>query len=92
MRSKNTFLFTFFIVIQLIPICTLDSVVEAKSYPRVNGYMKNNGAYVSQYNRSKGDKNYNNNWSVKPNINPYKGNAGSRQPTWNNRRPTRRPY
>jgi hypothetical protein len=59
----------------------------------VHGYFRSNGTYVQPYYRSAPDHSYNNNWSTRPNINPYTGKEGTHQPTWNNRPPSRtNPY
>jgi hypothetical protein len=54
----------------------------------VHGYYRNNGTYVAPHYRSQPDSSYNNNWSVSPNVNPYTGKYGTRQPTWNNQPPS----
>ena len=54
----------------------------------VGGHYRSNGAYVAPYSRSSKDTSYNNNWSVRPNVNPYTGQAGSLRPTWNDRAPS----
>ena len=43
----------------------------------VSGYTKKNGAYVDPHQRSAPDTNSNNNWSSKPNVNPYTGKQGT---------------
>jgi len=42
----------------------------------VHGYVKQNGTYVTPHYRSNPNGNFNDNWSTKPNINPYTGNEG----------------
>ena len=59
---------------------------------RVDGYYRNNGVYVAPHYRSAPDSSYNNNWNVKPNVNPYTGNVGTHKPTWNNQPPPPNPY
>jgi len=44
----------------------------------VSGHFRSNGKYVAPYMRSDADGNFYNNWSTKPNINPYKGTMGTR--------------
>ena len=44
----------------------------------VNGYTRNNGTYVQPYHRTAPDNNFNNNYSTRPNINPYTGQEGTR--------------
>lgn len=53
----------------------------------VQGYTKKNGTYVQPHYRSSPDRSYNNNWSVRPNVNPYTGQRGTRSPTFNNQSP-----
>lgn len=57
----------------------------------VRGYTKRNGTYVAPHYRSSPDKSYNNNWSVKPNVNPYTGRQGTRRPAYNDRSPAYNP-
>ncbi|MGN6769978.1 MAG: hypothetical protein ACTHJQ_09060 [Rhizobiaceae bacterium] len=54
----------------------------------VRGYTTHSGTYVAPHYRSSPDSSYNNNWSVKPNYNPYTGQSGYRNPTYNDRTPT----
>ncbi len=54
----------------------------------MRGYYRSNGTYVAPHWRSSLDHSYNNNWSVSPNVNPYTGVQGTRQPTWNDRAPS----
>ena len=53
----------------------------------VRGYMKRDGTYVSPHWRSSPNSSYNDNWSVRPNINPYTGQLGTRSPTFNDQSP-----
>jgi hypothetical protein len=54
----------------------------------VRGHYRSNGTYVAPYHRSSRDSSYNNNWSVRPNVNPYTGRQGSLAQTWNDRAPS----
>ncbi len=58
----------------------------------VRGYYRSNGTYVAPHWRSSPDSSYNNNWSVKPNVNPFTGQEGTRQPTYNDRPPSSNSY
>jgi hypothetical protein len=49
---------------------------EADTY--VRGYFRSNGTYVQPHYRSNPDGNFYNNWSTKPNVNPYTGYTGTR--------------
>jgi hypothetical protein len=44
----------------------------------VHGYFRKDGRYVAPHHQSNPDTNFNNNWSTKPNINPYTGQTGTR--------------
>jgi hypothetical protein len=46
----------------------------------VKGYLRSDGTAVPPHMRSAPDSSYNNNWSIKPNENPYTGQQGTRQP------------
>ena len=45
----------------------------------VRGYYRSNGTYVQSHYRSNPDGNFYNNWSTRPNVNPYTGRAGTRR-------------
>lgn len=70
----------------------IGTATGASAQTRVDGYYRNNGTYVAPHNRSAPDSSYNNNWNVKPNLNPYTGNMGTHKPTWNNQPPPSNPY
>ena len=44
----------------------------------VSGYRRSNGTYVPAHYRSTADRSFHNNWSTKPNTNPYTGSRGTR--------------
>ena len=67
-------------------------VGEAIAQVRVQGYTRRDGTYVQPYTRSSPNRSYNDNWSVRPNVNPYTGRRGTRSPTYNDRPPARSPY
>jgi hypothetical protein len=52
-----------------------------------NGYIYQNRGYVAPHYQSAPDHSYNNNWSASPNVNPYTGQQGTRQPTYDDRPP-----
>lgn len=63
------------------------TTVEAQGvYHR--GYSNPSGTYVAPHYQSAPDHSYNNNWGVAPNVNPYSGQMGTRQPTFNDRPPS----
>ena len=46
----------------------------------VPGRFRHDGTYVQPHMRSAPDSSFNNNWSTYPNVNPYTGQQGTRQP------------
>ncbi len=44
----------------------------------VRGHVTKQGVYVPPHQRTTPDKTINNNWSTKPNTNPYTGKEGSK--------------
>ena len=44
----------------------------------VRSYTKKDGTHVEAHRRSTPDKSFENNWSTKPNSNPYTGKSGTR--------------
>ena len=53
-------------------------VAPASADVYVPGYFRSSGAYVPSHYRSSADGYFYNNWSTKPNINPYTGSMGTR--------------
>ena len=51
------------------------------SYPRshmVRPHMRRDGRFIPQHRQSNPNKEWRDNWSTKPNVNPYTGREGSR--------------
>ena len=48
------------------------------SSTHIHGYVKRDGTHVESHERSKSDKNFENNWTTKGNENPVTGKDGSR--------------
>lgn len=47
----------------------------------VNGYTKRDGTYVAPHQRSDPNRTQRDNYSSKPNVNPYNGKKGMKEPT-----------
>jgi hypothetical protein len=62
-------------------------VTDAFSDTYVRGYTRRDGTYVQPHYRSSPNNSYNDNYSTRPNVNPYTGQTGTRSPTWNDRPP-----
>jgi hypothetical protein len=55
----------------------------------VRGYYRANGTYVAPHFQSAPDGNFYNNWSTRPNVNPYTDVEGTREtPTYRTYTPT----
>jgi hypothetical protein len=61
----------------------------AQSSTYVNPYVRNNGTYVQGHHRTTPDSSIYNNWSTRPNVNPYTGRVGTRDPATRPVRPYR---
>lgn len=48
---------------------------------RVHGYKKRDGTYVAPHHRSDPNRTQRDNYSSKPNVNPYNGKKGTKEPT-----------
>ena len=75
------------LILGLVAITVGLASFTATAQTHVNGYFKSNGTYVQPHYRSSPDSSYNNNWSVSPNVNPYTGKRGTRQPILINQSP-----
>jgi hypothetical protein len=65
-----------YLSITVLMISLSNSAFAAKS---VRGYTKKDGTYVAPSHRSDANKTQRDNWSSKPNSNPYTGKKGSKQ-------------
>lgn len=50
------------------------------SQESVKGYVKKNGTYIQPHKRSDKNNTQKDNWSSKPNYNPYTGKKGTKTP------------
>lgn len=57
---------------------SMSAAVSAQVY--VRGHTTKNGTYVAPHYRSSPDSSKLNNWSTKGNVNPYTGQAGTKDP------------
>lgn len=49
----------------------------------VRGYVRSDGTYVAPHMQTAPDSSVYNNWSTRPNVNPYTGREGTRNPVPN---------
>ena len=63
-----------------VALIGLASAVAADPPVQVRGYFKADGTYVEPHVRSAPNNTTADNWTTAPNINPYTGTQGTRQP------------
>jgi len=49
---------------------------------RVRGYNRADGTYVAPHTRTAPNSTTTDNWSTRPNVNPYTGKEGTRSPSY----------
>jgi len=54
--------------------------IYATSSHNVRGYTKKDGTYVAPHRATDPNKTQRDNWSSKPNVNPYTGKEGTKEP------------
>ena len=64
----------------LLGTCLMALPAFAQGDVYVQGHFRSDGTYVQPYYRSAPNNSRLDNWSVKPNINPYTGQKGTRNP------------
>jgi hypothetical protein len=74
-----------FIVPVIMVLSQMGFVAEAKntssgSSNSVQGYTKKDGTYVAPHQRTNPNGTQRDNWSSKPNYNPYTGKEGKKEP------------
>ena len=67
------------VIIFFIALC-LCQFAQAASNHAVRGYIKKNGTYVAPTRKTNPNRTQTDNWSSKPNVNPYTGKSGSKEP------------
>ena len=68
----------FILIIAAAAICIFAQSQEVKAGNYVSGYFRSNGTYVAPHYRSSANSNFYDNYSTKPNVNPYTGKTGTR--------------
>lgn len=62
----------------LLALGFLTAISFAQGSSRVRTYVKRDGTIVQSHRRTNPDRSFNNNWSTKPNTNPYTGATGTK--------------
>jgi hypothetical protein len=76
-KNRMVRVLTYLLIFSLLLLPAFPAFADDVS---VKGYFRQDGAYVQPHMRSAPDSSYNNNWSTYPNVNPYTGQQGTRQP------------
>lgn len=61
----------------LLMTCITSNAFATK---RVNGYVKRDGTYVAPHHRTDPNRTQRDNYASKPNVNPYNGKKGTKNP------------
>ena len=61
-----------------------------QSQTHVRGHLRSDGTYVPPHYRTTQNSTRNDNWTTRPNVNPYTGRVGTRAPDYSS--PSYRPY
>lgn len=69
------------IVVLAVALAALSTPALAQGSNSVRGHFRSDGTYVQPHQRTNPDRSTSNNWSSKPNVNPYTGQQGVRNPT-----------
>jgi hypothetical protein len=73
------------LLISILLIACFAQICQAKNSSSggsnsVNGYTKKDGTYVAPHQRTNPNSTQRDNWSSKPNYNPYTGKEGKKEP------------
>ena len=72
----------FLTILTFLSTLTVSNISFAVGSHSVSGYVKSNGTTVKSHIRTNSDRTQRNNWTSKPNVNPYTGKAGTKTPRW----------
>ncbi len=61
----------------ILPVLALVASPSVAETVRVKGHVNKDGVYVAPHVRTAPDSRVTNNWSSKPNVNPYTGKSGT---------------
>lgn len=61
-------------LVLLLPLAALSAGSHA-----VKGYIKKDGTYVAPHRQTNSNSTQKDNWSSKPNVNPYTGKYGTKE-------------
>ncbi len=61
---------------------TTFTFAQNRSDVNVSGYYKTNGTYVAPHYRTAPNSTVNDNYSTRPNVNPYTGSIGTKAPSY----------
>ena len=70
-----------FLIMTLAGFLSISGQSIATSNHNIKGYTKKDGTYIKSHRATNPNKTQRDNWSSKPNSNPYTGNKGTKNPS-----------
>lgn len=75
------------LALALLTTALLSPLASQAGDVSVRGYMRKDGTSVQPHRRSTPNRSFNDNWTTRPNVNPYTGASGTRTtpptaPSW----------
>jgi len=67
-------------LLSLLLVFSISLPVYSTTSHNVRGYTKKDGTYVQSHRQTNPNKTQRDNWSSKPNVNPYTGKEGTKEP------------
>jgi hypothetical protein len=61
-----------------LALSLITGLTFSQSQVKVNGYYRSNGTYVQPHYRTTPNNTVYDNWSTRPNVNPYTGQTGTK--------------
>ena len=76
---KTTFLLCILFVL-IVPFTVSAKPISGGGTHRVKGHITKDGKYVEPHQKTNPNKTQRDNWTSKPNANPYTGKQGTKEP------------
>lgn len=77
---KNQFIIAAVVLMAVSVVVNARSASSSGSSNSVSGHIRKDGTYVAPHQRTNPNQTQRDNWSSKPNTNPYTGKAGAKEP------------
>jgi hypothetical protein len=80
-KSNHWLILSLAITLVSVPAFAKKNADSVGGTHSVNGHFKKNGTYVQPHNATNPNQTQKDNWSSKPNVNPYNGKPGKKEAT-----------